>query len=201
MFSVWGLINLFLGTLGFNNSAQPTIPTFNATGSGTLGNTLGNLGGLFGGTGSTATTNYLPVGATTEPVNGTCQSGTVLNSSGTCTVTTANSVVTGGSAGAGLGEGTVTPGGTCDSSADCSGGNECNAGTHICQAENGLGQQGDQCTSNDECQDPLVCDENSLTCQDDNAAGVSAIGEGWEMFLQAAHVTAALTARETMNVI
>ena len=36
MFSVWGLINLFLGTLGFNYSTQPGIPQFhNTTANGT----------------------------------------------------------------------------------------------------------------------------------------------------------------------
>ncbi|MBA3789422.1 hypothetical protein H0X32_03470 [Patescibacteria group bacterium] len=34
MFSVWGIINIFVGTFGFNNSTRPPIPTFNNTTSG-----------------------------------------------------------------------------------------------------------------------------------------------------------------------
>lgn len=36
MFSVWGLVNLLLGTLGFNGATRPNLPTFNPTGSATI---------------------------------------------------------------------------------------------------------------------------------------------------------------------
>jgi hypothetical protein len=31
MFSVWGLVNLLVGTLGFNGAARPSLPVFNPT--------------------------------------------------------------------------------------------------------------------------------------------------------------------------
>jgi hypothetical protein len=37
MFSIWGIINLFLNTLGFGTASQPGIPTFSNTTSGTTG--------------------------------------------------------------------------------------------------------------------------------------------------------------------
>jgi hypothetical protein len=84
MFSIWGIINLFINTLGFGKSAQPAFPTFNGgTGSGTITPGSGSISCLFGGcsgsgSGSGGTTTSSGCSDGSYAVNGTCSNGSLL---------------------------------------------------------------------------------------------------------------------------
>jgi hypothetical protein len=191
MFSVWGLINLLVGSFQLASNNEPGLPQFNGAGtsaisSNPIASIFGNLlGGSSVGTATNSTAlvpgntlvsqgiSYPITGANTvQSQNGACPTGfPLIGGTNTCQRS-------GTTSGSGSGNGTVQTNGSCQSSADCSGGNECNVSTYTCQPDNGLGQQGDQCTTNNECQGNFVCDENSMTCQDPNAAGVSEVGTG-----------------------
>ncbi|MDB5195094.1 MAG: hypothetical protein JWO84_278 [Parcubacteria group bacterium] len=56
MFAVWGLVNLLIGTFGFNGSARPGLPTFNPPGS------------------SAPTANPFQTDSTSKPVGASCTS-------------------------------------------------------------------------------------------------------------------------------
>ncbi len=76
MFSVWGLVNLLVGTFHFNSSTRPGLPTFNAPGSGST-----NTGG--------GTPNPFQTTSTSKNVGDTCSSTPECGSgmeciSGTC---------------------------------------------------------------------------------------------------------------------
>lgn len=65
MFSVWGLVNLLLGTFGFNNQTRPDLPTFGAPGAASyqsatspFSNTSNNNSNSSGTTGACAPDDY-----------------------------------------------------------------------------------------------------------------------------------------------
>jgi hypothetical protein len=182
MFSVWGLINLFLGTLGFNNASQPGLPTFNAnTTSGTGLNNLFGTGTNGVGTNPTTGSSYLPVGSTVAPVNGTCQAGTTPSGTG-CVVTSSNTVPgnggTNGSSGNGPGDGTLNAGGDCENNA-----NACSSG-NVCQ----MNSNGDDtCVASGSATGQIACDVGSVPagtscarCSDNSTADTGSDCPGGE---------------------
>jgi hypothetical protein len=62
MFSIWGLINLFINSLGFDSTSRPALPTFGAPGAGTTNSPTGSSVG--GGS-----TNFNPTGTVTNSSN------------------------------------------------------------------------------------------------------------------------------------
>jgi hypothetical protein len=165
MFSVWGLINLLINTLGFDSSSMPAIPTFlnTSSGSGAL-----NTGSLFGGLlgGSTATNGTTIVnGATMDNVvpaaNGLCPGGYTLSGSN-CYLNNASGANGSGSSAAAAG----TPGGGCTNDDQC---NDVNGQSYGCYKTNGSSSgictvdgdapadgtvaPGGACTNDNSCQD------------------------------------------------
>jgi hypothetical protein len=165
MFSVWGLINLLINTLGFDSASMPAIPTFGTQNSSGSSNSLFNSGSNYStGTIPGTTTSYS--GTPYAAVNGTCNAGTSDVLSGTTCYPQGSS-----SSGAGLGNGTVQSGATCSTSDDCSGNLICNS-SHMCAADSTLdagdGSVGSACRqSNDDCSGNLICGSNG-TCQADS---------------------------------
>jgi Type IV secretion system pilin len=167
MFSIWGIINLFINTLGFGTSAQPQFPTFNGGSGGSLDNGGGSLGSeisnLFGGNGSNGSVGTCSDGST--PVNGVCDNG-LLSSGGMYSsgginypITGANTVQAingncpnnyslisgtsncgqiGSTAGGTISaNGTVGPGGTCSTDTNCADG--ANGQSYGCYKAGGSG--------------------------------------------------------------
>jgi hypothetical protein len=69
MFSIWGLVNLLVGTFGFNNDARPGIPTFGDTPSGQTTNNPAPTGATVA-CNAADTQNNCPISQTC--VNGFC---------------------------------------------------------------------------------------------------------------------------------
>jgi hypothetical protein len=181
MFSVWGLVNLFIGTLGFNNASQPGLPTFNAnttSGTGIFGTgTTGSTGTTGFGTSPTTGSSYMPVGSTVSQVNGSCQTGTTPNGIGGCTVSSQNTVTSKSNA-----DGTVPPGGQCTNDNNCEDANGqsygCSGG--VCAVDgdtntaDGTVPPGGQCSTDNNCEDvgdqPYGCFKDVCTADGDATA-------------------------------
>ncbi len=72
MFSVWGLVNLLVNTLGFGSATRPTLPTFSAPGAGGQSNTTNPFGGSGSQpSGTCQTDSQCPSGETCELISGT----------------------------------------------------------------------------------------------------------------------------------
>jgi hypothetical protein len=178
MFSVWGLINLLINTLGFDSSSMPAIPTFlnSSSGSGSLGGFGSLLGGSSGGTTSgSGLESYL------APTDGTgCLSGYVLSGS-YCVPANSGSTSMGATAAAG------TPGGGCTNDDQC---NDVNGQSYGCYKTNGSSSgictvdgdapadgtvaPGGACTNDNSCQDTngqsYGCNNGTCTVDGDAAA-------------------------------
>ena len=120
MFSVWGLVNLFVGTFGFNYQLQPNTPQFNVTNS-TSNNPLSSFTSSSNTSGS-----YLPAGSTLTCSGGVCPSGCISSDGGnTCRVSQANTVFTNSTSNGGssntqsCGDGTPAPSGNVNSCVQC----------------------------------------------------------------------------------
>jgi hypothetical protein len=144
MFSIWGLINIFINTFALQNN-QPTLPGFGVPASSSLTNSSNSLGSLFsgllggGGTvGGTvtypSTTNGLPY--MVQPTNGVCPSGYTLYSTTCINNTAAGGYGTGNTnAAGGTGSGSGSIGASCTNNTQCSGNYVCDASTDTCQVD------------------------------------------------------------------
>jgi hypothetical protein len=188
MFSLWGIINVFVYTLGFNSSARPALPTFgtptntasysgagsvfgNSTGTGSLiGGTTAGTGSVTSGTmvtapnGVTAAAGSVPVGGNCG-TNSQCQSGNSCNADGQCAATPAN--------------GAVANGGSCSGNENACSTGICNTATNLCQPipGNGTVAAGGSCLGNESaCVNGTTCNDDSDTCTTIAADG--SIGQG-----------------------
>jgi hypothetical protein len=171
MFSVWGLVNLLLGTLGFNDSAQPTIPTFTNNTSSSDTSTSNSF------TGSTVTSggvSYPVTGAnTTSSVGNSCPSGYTLTTSNTCVNNSGNST----NCQAGSGNACAQIGNACTTGYDCASG-LCQNSTCVSGGNTaGNGTPGSVCTpSNSNCSGGSICDASLDQCACPDGTSLSAEG-------------------------
>ena len=163
MFSVWGLINLFLGTLGFNYSTQPGIPQFNNTtsnGSVPVGSNGLPSNGIFGANGApgsvcsasgpscsggsscntTVDQCLCPSGTGVSSDGSTCVANSSINNSAPAMTTCANGV-------------SVPVGQACPTGEIMCGGDPAPAGSSCC-AGGGYAQAGSMCPNGTVSFDP-----------------------------------------------
>ena len=169
MFSIWGIINLFINTLGFDTTSRPAFPTFpsftGASGAPIFSNFGGSPSGSpYGGSpygGGSAFPNGISAGQqftdpqsgqqftatgpnTYQPVNNGCGSTGTLNGT-QCVVS--SSLPSGGYGG----------GQSCSNNTECPSTEACNDATQTCQPD------GPQTFS---CSDDKAPDPNTGQCQD-----------------------------------
>ena len=156
MFSIWGIINLFINTLGFDTTDRPAFPTFGTSGQGAQGSYFGGLGSGIPGTGSPGTgflgagtpSGFLGTGLGASLPSGSLQAGQVFQDSTgqQFTATGPNSYMPNSS-------------GSCGA-----------AGTLIgsqCITNNNPYGTGPSCTNNTQCSGKLVCNDTTQTCTPD----------------------------------
>jgi hypothetical protein len=142
MFSIWGLINIFINTFALQNN-QPNLPTFGAPASSALTNSSNSLGSLFSG--------LLGGGGT---VSGTASTGYTVGQTITDPVTGQTFVATGSNTYA-------AQNGSCGSGISLGNG-QCRPSTSSTQ-KSAAGSTGQACVNNDQC--PDICDTVTGTCQ------------------------------------
>jgi hypothetical protein len=201
MFSIWGLINIFINTFALQNN-QPTLPGFGVpTSSSSLNGGGGTIFGAISNYLSPSSSSSIPAnqngyyspiinsnGSVTsggltypavagsngvvQPVNGGCPSGYTMTSPTQCTPS--GNVTAGPSAVSG-----IPNGGACStangSDGNCEGALICTNGR--CQPdpslENGDGTLNSACVPPGDCDGNMICDTNSDTCQNPNTPGVN----------------------------
>ena len=204
MFTIWGIINLLINTLGFDTTSRPAFPTF---GSGTTGssffsggdtsNLFGQTGGSQGSLGAVGSTYNDPIGGGSYPVTGP---NTVQQVNGNCP---ANFSQTGGNqclSNISTGAGETGVNGSCTQDGDCTGELACLPVTgsptqKTCQTDpslenaGGYGQaagtvtSGGTCKTNDDCAGNLACSDNNV-CTTDGSLDGPGYGDGDGTVLQ-----------------
>ena len=195
MFSIWGIINLFINTLGFDTTSRPAFPTFGSGttgtsfitnngsdlfGSGSGSNTFGNSSNLVNGqpfTDPITGQQFTATGPNTfQPVNGNCGStGTLTGSQCVQNGTNAPGTFGGPSAISGMSKGgscsitSSSPDGNCEGALICTNGT-CQTDP---QLENGDGTVNSACVPPGDCDGDMICDTNSDTCQEPSTPGVN----------------------------
>jgi hypothetical protein len=171
MFSIWGLVNLFINTLGFDSNTRPSLPTFGAQ-----GNTTNNANTNAGNPGIPGGSTVNQIGG---PSNGSVgQGGSCAGNENACTNSLTCDTVHGNVCTAIPRNGSAGNGASCIGNQNaCTNGLICDTNTDTCLAPPGNGTigRGGSCLGNQNaCTNGLTCDDqNTDTCVPGSGANIN----------------------------
>lgn len=163
--SVWGIVAIFMSTLGLTTTNAPPPPTFGSITTGTQtseGNLLGNPAGTVGGTaGVMSQATAAALTTQNQQMTATCNSYGATSPQCQAAQTAYTQAYNSAQSGGGIG----TQGSSCTTSANCVTGLICDTTTnpgfaYCAYATGGAGTvtQGGSCNTNSDCGSGLICD-------------------------------------------